>query len=248
MSAFETPRKTSAPSTASASVEMRRVVANEEFRAGDGGGSCAVDYHAQLRNLLAGDLGAVDQGRRGDDGRTVLVVVHERDVELLAQAGLDLEALRGLDILEVDAAEGGGDGLHRTHELVGIGGIDLDVEGVDAGVGLEEHALALHDGLSGQRADVAQSEYGRSIRDHGHEVALAGVGIDVVGIGRNGSRGGCNARRVGQRQIVGGLIGFGGHDTDLAGLPFAVVAQRCFVEFRFGIHLFTVLSLCFQFG
>ena len=136
---------------------------DEEFGAGDGGGSRTVDHHAQLRDLLAGDLGAVDQGCRGDDGRAVLVVVHERDVELLAQAGLDLEALRGLDILEVDAAEGGGDGLHRADEFIGVRGIDLDVEGVDAGVGFEEHALALHDGFRGQWADVAQSEYGRTV-------------------------------------------------------------------------------------
>lgn len=68
------------------------------------------------------------------------------------QAGLDLETLRGLDVFEVDASEGGSDGFHRADELLGIGRVDLDVEGVDACIGLEEHAFALHDGLGRQGA------------------------------------------------------------------------------------------------
>jgi hypothetical protein len=43
---------------------------------------------------------------RGDDRRAVLVVMEDRDVHQLAQALLDDEALRRLDVLEVDAAEG----------------------------------------------------------------------------------------------------------------------------------------------
>ena len=166
----------------------------------------------------------------------MLVVVHERDVQLLAQPRLDLEALRSLDVLEVDAPEGRGDGLHRADELLGVGGVDLDVEGVDPRVGLEEHALALHDRFGGQRADIAQAQYGRAVRNHGNEVAFARIFVDVVGTGRNRARRCRHARRVGQREVIGGLVGLGGHDSDLAGVPFAVVAQRRFVEFRFGIH------------
>src|SRR3546814_11020729 len=45
--------------------------------------------------------------RRADDDRgAVLVVVEHRDVHALAQRGLDLEALRRLDVFQVDAAEG----------------------------------------------------------------------------------------------------------------------------------------------
>ena len=42
-----------------------------------------------------------------DDRRPVLVVVEDRDVELLVQPALDLEAARRRDVLEVDAAEAG---------------------------------------------------------------------------------------------------------------------------------------------
>jgi hypothetical protein len=50
----------------------------------------------------------------------VLVVVEDRDVEQLAQAGLDLEAARRRDVLEVDAGKDGCDELDRTDDLVDV--------------------------------------------------------------------------------------------------------------------------------
>ena len=125
----------------------------------------------------------------------------------------------------------------RRDELLGIGRVDLDVEGVDACIGLEEHAFALHDGLGRQGADVAQSEDGRAVRDHGHEVALARVFVNVVRLFGDGQRRSRHAGRVGQRQIVLRMIGFGRDDPDLTGAAFAVVAQRRVVELRFCVHL-----------
>jgi len=82
---------------------------------------------------LADDLEAVEDRRRHDDRGAVLVVVKNRDLHPLAQPALDIEALRGLDVLQVDAAEGRlqcGDDLDQP---VGVELVDLDVEDVDAG-------------------------------------------------------------------------------------------------------------------
>ena len=54
--------------------------------------------------------------------RAVLVVVEHRDVEPLAQPVLDLEAARGGDVLEVDAAERRRDPHDGLDDLVRIGG------------------------------------------------------------------------------------------------------------------------------
>jgi hypothetical protein len=48
-----------------------------------------------------------------------------RDVHLLLELLLDVEALGGLDIFEVDAAEGGLHHLHGGDECVGVGGVEL---------------------------------------------------------------------------------------------------------------------------
>jgi hypothetical protein len=71
-------------------------------------------------NLLAHHFQRVQQRGRRDDGRAVLVVVHQRDVHLLAQLGFDTEALRRLDVFEVDAAERGLQRFHDADKLVGV--------------------------------------------------------------------------------------------------------------------------------
>jgi len=71
----------------------------------------------------------------------VLVVVEDRDVDLLAQALLDGETLWRFDVLEIDATEGGFHHLDGLDEFVGIGFVEFDVEDVDVGEALEQDAL-----------------------------------------------------------------------------------------------------------
>ena len=179
----------------------------------------------------------VDERCRGDDRRSVLVVVHDRNVQLLDEPPFDLETFGSFYVFEIDPAEGGGDSLDGGDELLRIGRIDLDVEGIDSGEVLEKHAFALHDRFGGQRADVAQSQYGGSVGNDRHQIALDRIVVRlgrIVGDRQTRRR---HAGRVGQRQIVLRMIGFGRDDPDLTGVAFAVVAQRRVVELRFCVHL-----------
>src|SRR3712207_8358175 len=65
------------------------------------------------REVLVDAAQRVGERRQHDDRRAVLVVVEDGDVERLAQPALDLEAARGGDVLEGDAAESGRDHLDR---------------------------------------------------------------------------------------------------------------------------------------
>ncbi len=87
----------------------------------------------------------------------------------------DVEALRGFDVLQVDAADGGLEKLAELDDVVGIFRIHLEVEHIDIGEALEEDALAFHDGLARQRADVPQAQDRRAIGHHRHQVPLRGV-------------------------------------------------------------------------
>ena len=86
-----------------------------------------------------------------------------------------------LDVLEVDAADGGLQRLAEPDDVLGVGRVDFEVEDVDVGERLEEDALAFHHRLAGERPDVAQPEHRGAVRDHGHEVAAGGVAVGVVG-------------------------------------------------------------------
>ncbi|MNT53793.1 hypothetical protein D3C72_1909000 [compost metagenome] len=79
---------------------------DEKVEAGERGGAGAGGDDLDVFDLLAGQFQAIEDGGGDDDRGAVLVVMEDRDVHLVAQLLLDLEAFRRLDVLEIDAAEG----------------------------------------------------------------------------------------------------------------------------------------------
>ena len=169
------------------------------------GGAESDDQHVEVLHPLARQLHRVQQRRHHDHGRPVLVVVEHRDVELLLQAVLDLEAARRRDVLQVDAAEGRCDQLDRLHDLVGIGGVQADRECVDFGELLEQAALALHHRHRRARPDVAEPEHRRAIGDDRDSVALDRVLKGPFGVVRDRQAHARNAGRVGHREVIARL-------------------------------------------
>ena len=158
----------------------------------------------------------------------MLVVVEDRDVELLDQALLHVEAVRSPDVLEIDAAEGRLEQLAGFDDLLGILGRELDVEDVDARKALEQDRLALHHRLARQGSDVAEPEDRGAVGDDRDQVRAPGVEERVVGSAndlpaRLGDAGG-----VGQREIPLGERPLGGYHLELPGSAVAVVRQCLF--------------------
>jgi hypothetical protein len=176
-----------------------------DVRDGDAGGAEPHDHDMDRVDPLPGQPQRVVQGGQGDDRGTVLVVVEHRDVELGLQPRLDLEATRRRDVLQVDAAEAGRDRLDGGHDLVHVGGVQADREGVDAGELLEQHRLTLHHRHCGPRADVAQAQHRRPVGDDRHRVAFDRVLEGLVGVLLNRRADAGDARRVGHREIVARL-------------------------------------------
>jgi hypothetical protein len=148
--------------------------ADQHVETGDARRARAGRDELDLRNVLAGDVQRVDDRRADDDRGAVLVVVEDRDLHALAQLLLDFEALGRLDVLEVDAAETRLEAGDDVDELVRIVLGDFEIEHVDAGEFLEQHALAFHHGLRRERADVAEAEHSGAVGDDRDEVAARG--------------------------------------------------------------------------
>ena len=170
----------------------------------------AVKDHAHLVDFLAHQFQRVQQRRAGDNGRPVLVVVKRRDRHGLPQRLLNVEAFRGLDVFQVDSAAGGLQELAELDDIVGILRAHFQIEDVDIGKALEEHAFAFHHRFGGVRADVAQAQDGRAVGNHRHQVARARciqrIGRDSLNLfARLG-----HAGRVGETQIPLGAARFGG--------------------------------------
>jgi hypothetical protein len=153
-------------------------------------------------DVAAGQVQRVHKAGSRDDGGSMLVVVEYWYVHQLPQALLDDEAVGCLDVLEIDAAEGGPEIAHAVDEGVDLAGVDLEVDRVDIGKALEEDGLALHDGLGGEGAEVPQTKDRRAVGDHGHEIPAGGVVINCGWIVRDGAHRHRNPRRIGEAQVA----------------------------------------------
>ena len=160
----------------------------------------------------------------------MLVVVEDRDVHDLPELLLDDEAVGGLDVLEVDAAEGGRQIAHAVDEGVHVRRIHLEVDGIDVGEALEENGLALHHRLGSERAQIAEPQYGGAVGDDGHHVALARVLVDetrVLGDRQHRNR---HPRRIGEREVSLRRHRLGRLHLQLAGLALAMELEGLLVR------------------
>jgi hypothetical protein len=76
------------------------------------------------RNILeslAHNLQGIEDARQYNDRGAVLVVVEDRDLQLVTQPALDLEAPRRRDVLKIDSTEGRLDRFDKTNDLLDIG-------------------------------------------------------------------------------------------------------------------------------
>src|SRR4029077_3077348 len=72
---------------------------------GDGGRARAGEHDGHVLDRFPDDLQRVEQRRTGDDRRPVLIVMKHWNPHRFAECFLDVEAIGGADVLEVDAAD-----------------------------------------------------------------------------------------------------------------------------------------------
>ena len=175
---------------------------NEQIEAGERRRAGARTDELDLGDVLADHAQSVGDRRADDDRRAVLVVVEHRDLHPLAELLLHVEALGRLDVLEVDPAERRlerGDDLDQPGRIALV---DFDVEAVDAGELLEQHCLAFHHRLRGERTDRAEAEHRGSVGDDADQVAARGEVARLGSVADDFVARGCNARRVGKTEVV----------------------------------------------
>ena len=175
------------------------------FDNGCSGGAGAIEDDFHVFDLFAHHLQGVEQGSSDHDAGAVLVVVEHGNGQLFFQTALDFKAPGRGDVLQIDAAETGGNVLHRADNLLGVLGVQTNGNCVHAAEFLEQHGLALHDGDGGLCADIAKTQHGAAVGDHGDGPSLEGVGVHIIGICMDFPAGLRHAGGIGCAQIVPGF-------------------------------------------
>src|SRR3990167_2253075 len=183
--------------------------ADQQLHAGDGGSAGAQTDDLGVWQGLASDFQGVEHTGRGHDSGAVLVIVEHWNVALFDQRAFDFKALRGLDVFQVDAAEGDRDTAYGVDKGLRALGLDFDVEYIDTGKALEQHAFTFHYRLGSQRAKIAETENRGTVGNDCHQIAFAGVAVRQLRITRDFAHRLSDARAVGQGQIACGCGGLG---------------------------------------
>jgi len=190
--------------------------------------ACAGEDDANLFDLLSDDLERVEKRSAGDDCRAVLVVVEDGNLHRLPQCLLDIKAIGRANVFEIDSTDGGLEQLTELDDVVGILRSHLEIEHVEISELLEEICLALHHGLGGQRADVAEPEHCGPIAYNRDEIALRRVLVGVVGVRLDLEAGHRNSRRVGECEVALIVEWLGRYYRDLPGASGCVVVEGIF--------------------
>ncbi len=155
----------------------------------------------------------------------MLVVMEHRNAQPLAQLALHVEAVRRLDVFQVDPAERGFQRGDHLHQPIGVLLVHLDVEHIDAGELLEQYCLAFHHRLGGQRSDVAQAQHRGAVGDHPHQVAAGGVAERLRRVAHDFLARSRHPRRIRQRQVMLVQELLGRVEGNLAGRRVLVVLE-----------------------
>ncbi|MNE31642.1 hypothetical protein D3C80_1252190 [compost metagenome] len=122
-------------------------------------------------------------------------------------------------------------------------GVDFDVEHVDTGEALEQHALAFHNRLGSQWTEVAQTENRGTVGNDSDQIALTGIAVSQLRITGDFPHRLGNTRAVGQRQITGSGSGLGQLDAQLTRTGFGVIFESGSFQIRHrGISAFWLLN------
>ena len=184
---------------------MTEAIAQKKLTDRNSGCTGAVDNDAAVFLFLSGELHGIDDTGKNNNGRSVLIVMEDRNVHGLLQTAFDFKTARRADILQIDSAEGGLQALNGLYDLVHILRFQADREGIHPAEFLEQNGLALHNRHRSLWADVAKSQNRGSIADNRNGILLQGIGIGFLRILMDDLAGLCNARCIGKRQILSGL-------------------------------------------
>ena len=99
-------------------------------------------------------MARINEPRRRDNGRPVLIVMKYRHVQKIAQLLLDDKTLRRANIFEVNPAKCISETFDAFDKGLSVFFFDLNVKTIDIGKAFEENRLPFHNGFRRHCAEI----------------------------------------------------------------------------------------------
>ena len=153
--------------------------------------------------------------------------MENRNIAFFFQFLFDLETSGSCDVFQVNAAEAAGDHIDGIYDFIHIFALNAQRECVHIAKSFEQHAFSFHNRHTCFRSDIAQTQYGRSVRYNQTHIVASCVFIALVHILLNFKTRLCNTRCISQRQILFGCNRHSRYHFDFA-LPLSMKSQGLF--------------------
>ena len=101
-----------------------------EAGTGNGSRTCTGYYNFDLFYFFIRQFQCIDQCSTGDDGRSMLVIMHQGNVQFCFESIFDLKCLRGLYVFKVDTSECGGNGFYSLDKFFSVFFIDFNIKNI----------------------------------------------------------------------------------------------------------------------
>src|SRR5579864_6619807 len=107
--------------------------------------------------------------------------------------------------------------------------MDFQVEDINVGKAFKQDSFSLHDGLAGERTDVAQAKHRGSVADDGYQVAARGEFEGIMGIFLDFEARDGDSRSVGKAEVTLRTAGLAGCNFNFSGtLPKMIIESLLF--------------------
>ena len=113
---------------------LKRTQCMVHFGTGNGGSTCTIHYNFSRFNIFSNNFQRVEQSGGTNNGRSMLIVVHDRNIQLLLESLFNFETFRSRNILQINSTESRFQNFDRSNELVHIFCIQFDIKNINIGI------------------------------------------------------------------------------------------------------------------
>src|SRR5215213_3980363 len=104
----------------------------------------SIDDDPNILELFPRYSEGIGEGGENGNGGSMLIVMHNRDIEHFSEPPLNLKAAGSTNIFEIDRPEPRSDSLYNPYDLIRVLCIQAQWPGINPCQFLEQHDLAFH--------------------------------------------------------------------------------------------------------